>query len=74
VKGLQDVLDHLNDVAVAERLGGDMLGRSAAAKRPEALQRAPGFVLGWHAHGAHEVEKKAFKKWQAFVGQKRFWN
>ena len=71
---MQDDLGHLNDVAVAERLVGDLLGQSAANERRNALQRAAGLVLGWHAHGAHAVEKKAAKKWTSFSKQKRFWN
>ena len=74
LKRLQDGLGHLNDVAVAERLVADLLGRPATGKRNEALQRAAGIVLGWHAHRACAVEKKAFKKWNEFIGHKRFWN
>jgi triphosphatase len=74
LKRLQDDLGHLNDVAVAERLVGDLPRQSAANERRGALQRAAGLVLGWHAHGADAIEKKAFKKWKAFVGHKRFWN
>jgi triphosphatase len=73
LKRLQDGLGHLNDVAVAERLAADLLGRSATGKRNEALQRAAGIVLGWHAHNTCAVEKKAFKKWNEFIGHKRFW-
>jgi hypothetical protein len=74
LKRLQDGLGHLNDVAVAERLVADLLGRPATGKRNEALQGAAGIVLGWHAHSACAVEKKAFKKWNEFIGHKRFWN
>jgi CHAD domain-containing protein len=74
LKRLQDDLGHLNDVVVAERLVGDLLGRSATNERRGALQRAAGPVLGWHAYSARAVEKKAFKKWNIFIGRKPFWN
>jgi triphosphatase len=74
LKRLQDGLGHLNDVAVAERLVADLLGRPATGKRNEAWQGAAGIVLGWHARSACAVEKKAFKKWNEFIGHKRFWN
>ena len=62
-------LGHLNDLAVAERLVGDLLGQPAAKERRNALQRAAGFTLGWYAHSAHAVEKTAFKKWKAFIAE-----
>ena len=74
LKRLQDDLGHLNDVSVAERLVGDLLGQSAANARRGALQRAAGLVLGWYAHGAHAVEKETVRKWMSFTEQKPFWN
>ena len=74
LKRLQDGLGHLNDVAVAERLVGDLIGQPAANERCNALQRAAGLVLGWYAHGAHAVEQEAARKWASFSKQKRFWS
>jgi hypothetical protein len=31
-------------------------------------------VLGWHAHRSRALDKKAVKKWTAFVNQKPFWS
>ena len=72
LKGLQDTLGHLNDVAVAERLAGDLVGR--AAEEPGALTRSSGLVLGWVARGGAEAEPEVQAAWQAFAERKPFWS
>jgi CHAD domain-containing protein len=74
LKRLQDDLGDLNDLAVAERLLDELFERSGAGQRRDALQRAAGLVLGWHAHRSRAIDKKAVKKWTAFVDQKPFWS
>ncbi|MGI9435703.1 MAG: CHAD domain-containing protein, partial [Geminicoccaceae bacterium] len=49
LKALQNDLGHLNDVAVAETLLADLLGRIGKRDDPVLLGRAAGLVIGWHA-------------------------
>jgi triphosphatase len=72
LKGLQDALGHLNDVAVAESLTADLIGRAETA--PRALALGSGMVLGWLARGQAEVEPRTQAAWQHFVDRKPFWD
>jgi triphosphatase len=71
LKGLQDALGHLNDVAVAERLTGSLLARADGDRL--ALAQASGMVLGWLARGVAELEPQTRSAWDDFTARKPFW-
>ena len=73
LKDLQDRLGHLNDVAVAERLIGALLGEADRSADGDRLERAGGLVLGWHAHGVAEIEPATVCAWQEFAELEPFW-
>jgi len=66
---LQDDLGHLNDVATAERLLGEVLG----PRPPAALARAAGCILGWHRRGLHDDEGRLVRDWRRFARARPFW-
>jgi inorganic triphosphatase YgiF len=71
---MQDVLGHLNDVAVAEHLVQDVLdGASTAGPPRRAAALGAGQVVGWYAHAATELEPKAVEAWEAFRAVEPFW-
>jgi len=72
LKHLQDALGHLNDVAVAERLTGQLVERAGTKRQDLAV--ASGLVLGWLARGAAEVEPEIRDAWQDFAARKPFWH
>lgn len=62
--GLQDVLGHMNDMAVAERL----VGALAAAD-----SHAGGLVVGWHLRGREALLDHAGADWRRFAETEPFW-
>jgi triphosphatase len=72
LKHLQDALGHMNDVAVAERLTGQLVER--AGSRRQDLAAASGLVLGWLARGAAEIDPETRDAWQDFAARKPFWH
>jgi CHAD domain-containing protein len=70
MRHLQDILGYLNDVALAERLTS--LGTNGAGRDVE-LQRAAGFVIGWHSARAEAAWKGANKAWETLEEAPRFW-
>ncbi|NIA68842.1 CYTH and CHAD domain-containing protein [Pelagibius litoralis] len=74
MRGLQESLGHLNDVAVAETLLAELAGPRAGARRPAGLDQAIGKVIGWYAHGVLSFEPEMRETWRAFAKTHPFWN
>jgi inorganic triphosphatase YgiF len=70
IRSLQEVFGYLNDVVAAERL--NVLCHESCGDSPE-VQRAAGFVLGWHNAQATRAWKHAHKGWQKLEALPRFW-
>lgn len=68
---LQDIFGHLNDVATAESLLGQIVAPSEAADRAESW--AAGLVIGWHSHAAALDWAKAKARWKALAATAQFW-
>jgi triphosphatase len=73
LKDLQDRLGHLNDVAVAERLVGTLVGKTDRSTDGDSVQWGGGLVLGWHARGVAEIEPATVRAWQEFAKLEPFW-
>ena len=73
LKDLQDRLGHLNDVAVAERLIGTLVGAADRSADGDAIRWGGGLVLGWHARGVAEIEPATQRAWQEFAELEPFW-
>lgn len=70
VKVLQETLGHLNDLATAERLMGEL---TADGRESAALHRAAGMVEGWFMHAQKLREKDLLQAWKTFRATKPFW-
>ena len=70
---MQDILGHLNDVAVAQRLIQDLLDGVAPGPRQKAAALGAGQVIGWYARAAAELEPAAVEAWGAFREAEPFW-
>ncbi|MEO1016759.1 MAG: CHAD domain-containing protein, partial [Pseudomonadota bacterium] len=70
---MQDHLGHLNDVAVAERLVGELV--KAAKAGPERVKAAQGggIVVGWYAHLLASTEVQTVADWRSFAKRQPFW-
>jgi triphosphatase len=73
LKDLQDRLGHLNDVAVAERLIGTLVGDADGSAYACGIGWGGGLVLGWHARGVAEIEPATVRAWQEFAELEPFW-
>ena len=73
MRGLQDSLGHLNDVAVAEHLLADLTKPRRGRRRPAGLDQAAGKVIGWYAHGVVQFEPEMRQTWKSFAKTKPFW-
>lgn len=71
---MQDVLGHLNDVAVAQNLVHDLLDGVPPGPRQRAAALGGGQVLGWYAHASSLLEPKAVEAWHAFRAAQPFWS
>ncbi len=73
---LQEVLGHMNDVAVAENL---LLPKEGAGNSGKDAQRnvqrghAVGLVLGWHGRAAWEHGRELDKLWRRLQASDSFW-
>ncbi|MEK0082570.1 CHAD domain-containing protein [Benzoatithermus flavus] len=70
---MQDILGHLNDVAVAERLARDVLEHARSGFEPKDAALGAGQVIGWHLRQAGEREPEAMRAWKAFRAVEPFW-
>jgi inorganic triphosphatase YgiF len=70
---MQDLLGHMNDVAVAQHVVDDLLAGTEPGVRQRAAALGGGQVLGWYAHGARELEPRAIEAWEAFRAAVPFW-
>ena len=70
---LQDTLGHLNDLASAEALLGQLRERLASAAASPALARAEGFVLGYAARSAAAGRDALGDVWRRAARQEPFW-
>jgi inorganic triphosphatase YgiF len=62
LSALQDAFGHMNDVATAETLLGELVD----AREPR-LAEGRGLVLGWYAHAAGASEAELVRDWSDFV-------
>ena len=69
MKGLQDLLGVMNDVAVMHGLLAELL---AGTEDPEILQYAGG-VMGWRSCYYHEILFGFDRRWEEFVDAKHPW-
>jgi len=69
LKGLQDLLGVLNDVAVMHRLLDELLGDD---NDPELRQYAGGLV-GWRTRQYHEIKDTFGERWEEFAAAKQPW-
>jgi triphosphatase len=70
---LQGALGHMNDVAVAERLVGEITSAADDPAARDALAQASGLVMGWHARGISELEPATLAAWESFRRATPFW-
>lgn len=75
LSSLQDDLGHLNDVAVARRLLGEISAKLAEREpsRAQELAYTSGEITGWHVHRAAKCLKRAVKHWRKLAETQPFW-
>ena len=74
LKQMQDSLGHLNDVAVAEKLGLRLVDQAKSQAERESLRMAAGLVLGWYGKGVADLEPELIEAWHAFSHGDPFWH
>lgn len=70
---LQDQFGHLNDVAQALKLTGELMSSGKTEAETAMLRLAGGIVQGWYARALHETEPALIKDWKAFSAVPPFW-
>jgi triphosphatase len=70
---MQDILGHLNDVAVAQHLVQDLLGGLEPGARQRSAALGAGQVIGWYARQTIELEPRAVAAWEDFRKAEPFW-
>ncbi len=70
---MQDLLGHMNDVAVAQHVVEDLLAATEPGARQRSAALGAGQVLGWYAHAARELEPRAVDAWDEFRAASPFW-
>lgn len=74
LKGMQNALGALNDVAVAEVLTQKIVASvKPGSKDALAVQSGAGKVLGWHTRAATDAEADMIERWSAFAETRPFW-
>jgi CHAD domain-containing protein len=68
LSALQDAFGHMNDMATAEALLGDLIDPG-----DPRLREGRGLVLGWYGHAAVEADAELVRDWKAFVNAEPFW-
>lgn len=74
LRGLQESLGHLNDVAVAEHLLADLTEASPPGSGARKLERAAGKVIGWYSRALLDFEPEMRQTWKAFAATDPFWD
>jgi triphosphatase len=70
IKGLQDSLGRLNDIAHARAVVARL---APASQKNGALRFAAGMVQGWYRARQPRLVKKAMKRWDRLNNSKAFW-
>ncbi|MEQ8354603.1 MAG: CHAD domain-containing protein [Kiloniellaceae bacterium] len=73
LRGLQESLGHLNDVAVAEHLLAELTSGVELGKTAAQHQRAAGKVIGWYDRALLDFEPELRHTWKAFAASAPFW-
>jgi CHAD domain-containing protein len=71
LRRLQDAFGYLNDVAVAEKLTS--INQGSAIRTPD-MQRAVGYVIGWHTAHAQVAWQELGEEWREFARAPKFWS
>lgn len=76
LSALQDVFGHLNDAAVAQGIGQELLRKSVAADPASsgAMHWAAGLVTGWHAARMDRHWPEAAQLWRALAKAEPYWS
>ncbi|MBO6947962.1 MAG: CYTH and CHAD domain-containing protein [Rhodospirillales bacterium] len=72
LQSLQDQFGHLNDVAQAMRMTGELTG-TGNEENAQDLALAGGLVQGWYARALKETEPELLKNWKRFKKVQPFW-
>ena len=70
LRHLQDMFGYLNDLEMAERL---KLIAAVGGTRETDLQRAVGYVIGWHTARAEHTWTEIRPAWKRIAKSKPFW-
>ena len=70
---MQDLLGHLNDVAVAEKLGRGLVEGAPAGDARVGAAFGAGEIVGWYANGLAGLEPRAVAAWKTFADLAPFW-
>ncbi len=70
---MQDVLGHMNDVAVARHVLNELLDGIEPGTRQRAAALAAGQVIGWYGRQALDLEPQARAAWADFRAAAPFW-
>ncbi|MDA0998305.1 MAG: CHAD domain-containing protein [Proteobacteria bacterium] len=75
VSKLQDQFGHLNDLAVAKTLLGQLTDADGLGD-DERRRRAAGAgqVIGWHARGVHDHDRRLLASWKAVMATPKYWD
>lgn len=73
LRDLQESLGHLNDVAVAEHLLGELTRTAGRGKAAAQLHHAAGRVLGWYDRALLDFEPEMRSSWKSFTASAPFW-
>ena len=71
--GLQDVLGHMNDTAVARRLVGDVVATLEADAHREAALLGAGILLGWYAGREGDTQSALAGRVAKLLAARPFW-
>jgi inorganic triphosphatase YgiF len=70
---MQDILGHLNDVAVAQDLVHGLLREMPEGTERTSSAFGAGQVIGWYARQSMLLEPQAVEAWKAFRKAKPYW-
>ena len=71
---MQDQFGHLNDVAVAKDLLGELTSEKGLTKTARRLRLyGAGQVVAWHARGVKDAESDFLADWKSLIRAKPFW-